>query len=71
MRGLWGFRTVGTLRVILRNTITGDETSPLWQKSGNQGNRWLRANVNINTNWTVSQVRPRAQVADVFFVPVR
>ena len=56
MRGLWGLSTMGTLRVRLRNTITGSETAPLWQESGNQGNQWLRADVKINTTWSVAQV---------------
>ncbi|PFX16283.1 Neurotrypsin [Stylophora pistillata] len=66
MKGLWGFRTLGTLRVILRNTITGAETSPLWHKSGSQGNQWLRADVAITTNWTVSQVIIEAERGSTF-----
>ena len=56
MKGLWGYLSIGTLRVRLRNTITGAETAPLWEKSGDQGNSWIRADVVINTAWTVSQV---------------
>ena len=47
---------MGTLRVRLRNTITRDETVPLWEASGDQGDLWLRGHVPINTTWTVSQV---------------
>ncbi|XP_020605209.1 uncharacterized protein LOC110044027 isoform X4 [Orbicella faveolata] len=57
MTGLWGWsQSIGTLRVRLRNTITGVETAPLWEKSSDQGNSWIRADVAINTTWTVSQV---------------
>ena len=56
MKGLWGLSTIGSLRVRLRNAITGAETAPLWEKSGNQGDSWIRADVAINTTWTVSQV---------------
>jgi len=56
MKGLWGWSTIGKLRVRLRDTITGAETAPLWEKSGNQGNVWLRGDVAINNTWTVTQV---------------
>lgn len=66
MKGLWGWSTIGTLRVRLRNTITGAETAPLWEKSGDQGNSWIRANVAINTTWIVSQVIFEAERGSTF-----
>ncbi|XP_068722638.1 deleted in malignant brain tumors 1 protein-like [Montipora capricornis] len=56
MLSRWSFLSMGTLRVLLKNTITGDELGPLWYRTGNQGNQWLRANVPINTSWPVTQV---------------
>lgn len=47
--------TPGTLYVKLLNTVTG-QTVDLWQRSGNQGKRWLKAEVDIITNWPVAQV---------------
>ena len=55
MYSLWGRKTMGTLRVLLRNTVTGTKSS-IWEQSGNQGNQWIRANVPINTSWRVTQV---------------
>ena len=46
---------MGSLRIRLRNTINGTETL-IWQRSGHQGNQWIRANVPINTTWPVTQV---------------
>lgn len=46
---------MGTLGVLLRNSITREESS-IWQRSGNQGNQWIRASVPLNTSWRVTQV---------------
>lgn len=54
---------MGTLRVLLRNSITLDESS-IWQRSGNQGNQWIRASVPLNTSWRVTQV-PQGSQSDV------
>ena len=51
----WGSNAMGTLRVLLRNSITR-ENSSIWQRSGNQGNQWIRASVPLNTSWRVTQV---------------
>ena len=56
MQGLWS-NTIGRLRVRLRNTITGAESDPLWERFGHQGSQWNRADVPINTSWPVTQVR--------------
>ncbi|XP_067052699.1 deleted in malignant brain tumors 1 protein-like isoform X2 [Acropora muricata] len=52
---IWGGNTMGTLRVLLRNSITREESS-IWQRSGNQGNQWIRASVPLNISWRVTQV---------------
>ena len=54
---------MGTLRVLLRNSITSEE-SFIWQRSGNQGNQWIRASVPLNTSWRVTQV-PQGPQLDV------
>ena len=46
---------MGTLRVLLRNSITRED-SPIWQRSGNQGNQWIRASVPLSISWRVTQV---------------
>lgn len=56
MKGLWFLNAIGSLRIRLRNTITRDVSLPIWQRSGHQGNLWIRANVPINTTWPVTQV---------------
>ena len=60
---IWGGSTMGTLRVLLRNSITREESS-IWQRSGNQGNQWIRASVPLNTSWRVTQV-PQGSQSDV------
>ena len=50
-----GWYSMGTLAVKLLNTVTGDSVD-LWRMSGNRGRRWLKAEVDIVTNWPVAQV---------------
>lgn len=70
MKGLLGFHTIGRLRVRLKNSITGNLSAPLWERSGHQGDQWIRADVAINTSWPVTQVRSFfCSISSINFTP--